>query len=164
MAQFITFKTFGLELYHPFAYSHDIIDGQIYIPTRNYHQEVKWSVLNDWALGLPIDPKQNPINSANWNEENIDNSPMFKSEQFGKTTAEVNGWFGTNMGIGSENSFGLQNKLNSKMETNLFAKMSSKSDNLRKLNDINYKNSNSNSNSNSYKQITDNWSHSIYLI
>lgn len=29
----------GPENYHPFAYTHEIIDGKIFVPTRHYHQE-----------------------------------------------------------------------------------------------------------------------------
>jgi hypothetical protein len=148
----------GEELYHPFGYSHDIIDNKIYIPTRHYHQEVKWSDINDWALGLPIDPTQNPFTLSTWDDSNIDNSPMFKFEKFGRTAPEVNGWMG---------SF---NNLISSGVNNL-AKMSSKSDNLKKLNDKNYKtekniilDNNTSSYKYSYKKVADDWSHSIYLL
>jgi hypothetical protein len=52
----------GPELYHPFGYSHQIIDNKIYIPTRHFHRQPKWEEINSWALGLPLDPKQNPLN------------------------------------------------------------------------------------------------------
>ncbi len=35
--------TVGNEKYHPFAYSHDIIKGKVFIPTRHYHDETKTS-------------------------------------------------------------------------------------------------------------------------
>ena len=83
----------GPEKYHPFAYSHQIIDSKIYIPTRHYHQEVSWSDVNNWALGSHLDPKYNPLNSRNWTNDNINMSPMFRNENFGSTTAEANGKF-----------------------------------------------------------------------
>lgn len=153
--------TKGPESYHPFGYSHDIIDNKIYIPTRHYHQEVKWSDVNEWALGLPIDPKQNPFSLSTWNDSNIDNSPMFRAEQFGKTAPEVNGWIGFNNKFDDLDPF----------SSNRLAKMSSKADNLRKLNNSNYKTKpnfysgqNSSSNEHFYKNIADDWSHSIYLL
>ena len=139
--------TNGPESYHPIAYSHDIIDSKIYIPTRSYHKEVKWSDLNTWALGLPIDPKQNPINSSIWTDDNIDQSPMFKNEHFGRTSAEVNGWLGTNS----------------------IANLSDKNNNnnLKKLNDRQHSvstNKNSSNIDDKYKNIADDWSHSIYML
>ena len=164
----------GAKSYHPLAYSHDIIDKKIYIPTRHYHQEVKWTDANQWALGLHIDPKQNPLNSMSWNEDNIDQSPMFKSEQFGMTSPEANGW--TNL-FESSTRYNQTNRTNqtnqpnqtnpnnkSGIETNSFAKMSSGNDNLKKLNDSNYKkNLPKNQESIEYKSVADDWSHDIYL-
>ena len=169
----------GAETYHPFAYSHDIIDKKVYIPTRHYHQEVAWSDANAWALGLPIDPKHNPLNSSgNWNENNIDNSPMFRVEQFGLTGPEANGWQSTwdkingngnaRRGDGNANPYPNPN-------SNNLAKMSSRYDNLKKLNESGYKKgsgsngkssqASSNNNSNTqYKEFADDWSHTIYLL
>lgn len=93
----------GPESYHPLAYSHQIIDSKIYIPTRHYHQEVKWEDINDWALGTHLDPKQNPINTRSWTENNINQSPMFRTEHFGRTAPEVNGWSNMVGGIASDN-------------------------------------------------------------
>ncbi len=166
----------GPESYHPLAYSHDIIDGKVYIPTRHYHQEAKWADLNGWALGLPVDPKYNPLNGSNWNDDNIDNSPMFRNEQFGKTAAEANRWFDNPNGLYGQYGNPNQNQNSSQdpFGSNSIAKMSSRANNLRKLNDKNYMGNNSSnlsyqsgqtqSQSHSYKQIADDWSHSIYLL
>jgi hypothetical protein len=192
----------GSEEYHPFGYSHDIIDNKIYIPTRHYHQETKWADVNEWTLGLPIDPKQNPFSLSSWDESNIDNSPMFKSEQFGKTTAEAYGWVNSGFdgnkklnGYGYPNGYanGYANEFANRFgnddpdileNSNGLAKMSSKANNLRKLNDKNYKSGQDNFISNksnlpntnaqtqtqtqtqthTYKQVADDWSHSIYLV
>lgn len=179
----------GPESYHPFGYSHDIIDNKIYIPTRHYHQEAKWADVNGWALGLPIDPKQNPFSLSTWDESNIDNSPMFRQEQFGRTAPEANGWvgfgnslyedkksigygYGNSNGNRNGNSNGFDNEFGSnEFGSNGLAKMSSRADNLRKLKDTNYRTKsnissgqNSSSNEYSYKNVADDWSHSIYLL
>lgn len=166
----------GAESYHPLGYSHDIIDNKIYIPTRHYHQEAKWSDVNGWALGLPIDPKANPFSLSTWDDSNIDNSPMFKTEQFGRTAPEVNGWVGSLSSLGKfdfdsqTNPYSNPNS-SDPFASNRLAKMSSRADNLRKLNDKNYrtgqniKGNNTQSNDEySYKQVADDWSHSIYLL
>lgn len=93
----------GPESYHPLAYSHQIIDSKIYIPTRHYHKEVEWANVNQWALGTHLDPKQNPLNAKSWTEDNINQSPMFRNEQFGKTSPEANGWINMVGGIGLDN-------------------------------------------------------------
>lgn len=145
----------GPELYHPIAYSHQIIDSKIYIPTRYYHQEVKWADINKWALGTHIDPRQNPFNTMNWNEDNIDMSPMFRMEKFGLTSPEANGWINK------------IDKINTsyKQESNSIAQISSRFDNLKKFNDTNYNQQKfSNSTDSIYKNIADDWSHSIYLV
>ncbi len=186
----------GPESYHPFAYSHQIIDSKIYIPTRHYHQQVQWENTNTWALGTHLDPKQNPLNMRSWTDDNINMSPMFRTEQFGQTAPEANGWssivgglidetndtyssnqFNTPQGkfdyYGRQNSQS-QNQSSSSFDSNSIAKMSSRYDNLRKLNDSNYRKNNSQSQSQSqsqpnqhntsYKNIADDWSHSIYLL
>lgn len=186
----------GTETYHPLAYSHQIIDSKIYIPTRHYHQEVEWSDINQWALGTHLDPKENPINLKKWNSDNIDQSPMFKMENFGPTAPEANKWNnmvesldGLNY-IGNNFSSNLFNTPTGKFNTNLFdtkdysnvyrhgtkisnatssnnmVKMSSRFDNLKKLNDPEYrKNLKTNNNQlGNYKNIADDWSHSIYLL
>lgn len=183
----------GPESYHPLAYSHQIIDNKIYIPTRHYHQEVEWANVNQWALGTHLDPKQNPINMKSWNDDNIDMSPMFRMEQFGPTSAEVNGWADTVQSLNGLNDLGNNYSSNlfdtpkgkfdsntntySQTETahnqiqNNIAKMSSRYDNLKKLNNPinNYENksktNNTNQNNNAgYKNIADDWSHSIYIL
>jgi hypothetical protein len=179
----------GPESYHPLAYSHQIIDSKIYIPTRHYHQEVEWTDVNQWALGTHLDPKQNPLNTRSWTEDNINQSPMFRTEHFGKTSPEVNGWVNMVGGMGSDNigmyssnqfetpesRFGYnQNKTQTQTQTqidsNSIARMSSRYDNLRKLNDSNYSKSTKYSQQKqqqsniAYKNIADDWSHSIYLL
>ena len=183
----------GPESYHPLAYSHQIIDSKIYIPTRHYHQEVKWVDVNKWALGIHIDPKQNPLNARNWNEDNINQSPMFRTEEFGLTSPEANGWANlvgsiepNNQDLYSSNQFespisrfGLcsdsnlsQFKTKAQFESNSIVRMSSRYDNLKKLNDTNYnqgqmtKESQSTQSSqlSNYKNVADDWSHSIYLM
>ena len=207
----------GPEMYHPIAYSHQIIDSKIYIPTRHYHQEVKWADANKWALGTHIDPKYNPLNTRSWNNDNINMSPMFRTEQFGlinqsnqtyqtyqtNQSNEYDNFDGDmdmdNMGIYSSNIFetptskfnnyseynkyNKYNKYNSQhqnvqLESNSIAKMSSRYNNLSKTNKTNKTNETNNINEqnkstniantqtqpNVYKNIADDWSHSIYLI
>jgi len=174
----------GPESYHPFAYSHQIIDNKIYIPTRHYHHEVKWTDVNKWALGTHIDPKQNPFNAKNWNEDNINQSPMFKMEEFGPTSPEVNGWANLVGGLNYDNidfyssqaqfetptsRFNQNSYLSqsvSQSNSNSIARMSSRYDNLKKLNDANYKQQklSQSTQSSSYKNVADDWSHSIYLM
>lgn len=84
----------GSHLYHPFAYSHDVIDGKIYLPTRHYHKTVDWAQPNSWDLGLRIGfDSMSPINSKKFNESNIDKSPMFSHGLSDTTTPESFGWF-----------------------------------------------------------------------
>jgi hypothetical protein len=193
----------GHETYHPIAYSHQIIDSKIYIPTRHYHQEVKWEDANNWALGTHLDPKQNPLNMRSWTEDNINQSPMFRTEHFERTSPEANGWANMVRGMGSDN-IGMyssnqfetpefifedsqcqsrtktqtqaqaqaqaqaQNPAPTQHDSNSFARMSSRYDNLRKLNDSKYSKSTDylqHQQSNiAYKNIADDWSHSIYLL
>lgn len=206
----------GPESYHPLAYSHQIIDNKIYIPTRHYHQEVKWADANKWALGTHLDPKQNPLNARNWNENNIDASPMFRTEKLGPASPEANGW-GNLVGGEVEGEGGLNGWANIVKESNLddmsfyssnqfktpvsrfesgfssgsnlsqseaqyesnsIARMSSRYDNLKKLNNnkhhsppqSSHRSSQSSSQSSpqssslTYKNIADDWSHSIYLM
>ena len=57
----------GNEKYHPFAYSHDIIPGKVFIPTRHYHDEKVYRALDE-----------SYHSSRNYNSfGNIDNSLMF---------------------------------------------------------------------------------------
>lgn len=182
----------GSESYHPFAYSHQIIDSKIYIPTRHYHQQVQWSDNNTWALGTHLNPKENPLNIKSWTNDNINMSPMFRTQEFGQTGPEANGWNGI---IGSSidgmndnystNQFDTpQGKFNyqttkisqssqypSNFDSNSIAKMSSRYDNLKKLNNPNYHENNTQTNQQNkqspyitYKNIADDWSHSIYLL
>jgi hypothetical protein len=177
----------GPESYHPLAYSHQIIDNKIYIPTRHYHQEVEWVEVNQWALGTHLDPKQNPLNTRSWTEDDINQSPMFRTEHFGKTSPEANGWANMvggmssdNIGMYSSNQFETpksrfevsQSQTQSQFDSNSIARMSSRYDNLRKLNDSKYSkstNSEQQPTNNAYKNIgykniANDWSHSIYLL
>ena len=191
----------GPESYHPLAYSHQIIDNKIYIPTRHYHQEVEWAEVNQWALGTHLDPKQNPLNTRSWTEDDINQSPMFRTEHFGRTSPEANGWANMvggmssdNIGMYSSNQFEtpksrfevsqsqsqtqsqIQSQIQSQsqFDSNSIARMSSRYDNLRKLNDSNYSKSTKPKQQNQqqnqqqsnivYKNIADDWSHSIYLL
>lgn len=185
----------GQESYHPIAYSHQIIDSKIYIPTRHYHQEVKWADANNWALGTHIDPKQNPLNARSWNEDNIGQSPMFRMEEFGPTSPEANGWANLiggnqvmssdnmssdNLGPYSSNQFetpssrftldsnSLNSQSNTQFESNSIANMSSMHNNLKKINDSKFKQKqykeSKQSTSSTYKNVANDWSHSIYLI
>lgn len=52
----------GKEEYHPFAYSHKIVNNKVFIPTKHYHQHDIMSV-------------------KNYNVDNIDSSPMFNLNQ-----------------------------------------------------------------------------------
>lgn len=133
----------GQESYHPFAYSHQIIDNKIYIPTRHYHKEVKWTNINQWALWSYLDPKNNPLNMKNWTDDNIDQSPMFRTEQFEQFEKPV-----------------IQSYLNdieNNLEQNNIEKISSIYDNSK--NELKSKQKSS-----TYKSLANDWSHSIYLL
>ena len=108
---FIVCKLGSNKDYYQLSYSHEIIDKNIYIPTRHYTEKKSWSENNAWALGMPINPNISPVNT-NWNESTIDNSPMFSSNFSKQTTADRFGWFKDN-----KNSFNFetpksQNKFN----------------------------------------------------
>lgn len=160
----------GPESYHPIAYSHQIIDKKIYIPTRHYHQEAKWTDVNNLTLGSYIDPRQNQVNTQNWNEYNINQSPMFRMDDFGLASPEANRYDNIVPGIDSNsiyssNKFEMpkskfdsdkyqskQNSLYSQFKTYFTDQILSKNIDLKKSSDSTYKN------------IADDWSHSIYLI
>jgi hypothetical protein len=175
----------GSESYHPFGYSHNIIDKKIYIPTRHYHQEAKWEDFNQspsWALGYPLDPKQNPLNSLVSNPTDVDSYPMFREEQFRSTGSKINGWVGnfdnfsnfdTLKDSDNLNDLGRFDKLNlGDKETNGLIRMSSRVENLKKLNNKKFEQDikpkydikSQNNDKFTYKQIADDWSHSIYLL
>jgi len=59
----------GNEKYHPFAYSHNIADGKVFIPTRHYHDENNSSSYNNYDM----------FTNKSYVSTNIDNSPMFNS-------------------------------------------------------------------------------------
>ena len=100
----------GAENYHPFGYTHNILNGKIFVPTKHYHQEPA---------------KQQPIslNKKAYNEFNIDSSPMF-SAFMPASAAGAGGWPAnhsegwdhdiyllnciTNSGINGSMSFGLK--------------------------------------------------------
>jgi hypothetical protein len=71
----------GNENYHPFAYSHDITGGKVFIPTRHYHDESNqqnFLVSNDFYNNFDV--PQKPL----YDTSNINNSPMF--DTWGKST------------------------------------------------------------------------------
>ncbi len=102
----------GTQDYHPFAYSHNIIGGKIYVPTRHFHKTIDWTQPNYWDLGLRIGfDAMNPISSKKWNESNIDKSPMFTQGFSNNTTPETFGWFGNGKKSGKINKdFEQENK------------------------------------------------------
>lgn len=123
----------GNKTYHPFGYSHNIIDNKIYIPTRHYHQEVKW-INNYNEVGLPIEHKYDFLNFFDWDDQKNSNS-------------------------------------NHNVKNNYISQISSKSNNLKKLNDKKYKKeqniipiNKSQTDDFTYKQIANDWSHSIYML
>lgn len=59
----------GNEKYHPFAYSHNIAGGKVFMPTRHYHDENISSFYNNY----------NMFTNKTYVSTNIDNSPMFNS-------------------------------------------------------------------------------------
>lgn len=59
----------GNEKYHPFAYSHEISQEKVFIPTRHYHDENINNFYNNYEM----------FSSKNYTIDNIDNSPMFSS-------------------------------------------------------------------------------------
>ena len=147
----------GPESYHPLAYSHDIIDSKLYIPTRHYHQEISWSDANSWALGLPLDPGYSPITRKDWIPDNIENSPMFKQEYLAST-------------FNYPESEQFQEDSKKRWGSNSIGRMSSLGLNLQKLNNRNFKQEYSQKQNQfedrtgNYKNIVDDWSHSIYVL
>jgi hypothetical protein len=89
----------GNNNYHPFAYSHQIIQNKIYIPTRHYHELPDLNDVNNvnnWSLGLRLGlDGSNPIGTQKWDENNIDKSPMFLQSLSSGNTAEAYGWLGS---------------------------------------------------------------------
>lgn len=59
----------GKEKYHPFAYSHNISNEKIFIPTRHYHDDNINSYYNDYGM----------FNNKSYTSNTIDSSPMFSS-------------------------------------------------------------------------------------
>jgi len=60
----------GKENYHPFAYSHNMLNNKVFIPTRHYHDENKSHSTN---MGNDF------FKSVKFTSDNIDNSPMFNT-------------------------------------------------------------------------------------
>lgn len=58
----------GNEKYHPFAYSHNITDGKVFIPTRHYHDNTNL-IYNNYDM----------FSNKSYTNNNINNSPMFSS-------------------------------------------------------------------------------------
>lgn len=73
----------GNEKYHPFGYSHNIIDNKVYIPTRHFHKEVSQSS-NEWEFRMPVSQSNSEWTRNQTNSkisvDNINNSLMFNSE------------------------------------------------------------------------------------
>lgn len=59
----------GNEKYHPFAYSHEITQEKVFIPTRHYHDENINNFYNNYEM----------FTTRNYTNDNINNSPMFSS-------------------------------------------------------------------------------------
>ena len=160
----------GPESYHPLAYTHDIINGQIFIPTRHYHEEVEIQTNKDigWTLGLPLDFRTNTLIQNSWDENNIDQSPMFRVEKFGKTAPEVNGWL--NNDVQNNNSKSSNNlKANFQyLQTNNLAKMSSQLSGYTNIQSSlqpqQPQQSGSSNSLSKYSKIADDWDHTIYLM
>lgn len=63
----------GNHKYHPLAYSHDITNGQIFVPTKHYHGHVEEKVTDDW---------DHEIYFYNINKPSIPNNFMFNFNQY----------------------------------------------------------------------------------
>ncbi len=123
----------GKNNYHPFAYSHQIIQNKIYVPTRHYHELPDFNDVGNWNLGLRLGlDNSNPISINKWNENNIDKSPMFSQSLSSGNTAEAYGWLGS----GNKNKSNIQ-KINQK-------------ENYQK-------------NPDPFSEIVDDWAHEIYF-
>lgn len=61
--------------YHPFAWSHNLLNGQIYIPTRHYHNHQDDENVDEDLLSYG----KSQINMKLYDASNIDQSPMFSS-------------------------------------------------------------------------------------
>jgi len=59
----------GNEKYHPFAYSHEITQEKVFIPTRHYHDENINNFYNNYEM----------FTSRNYTNDDVDDSPMFGS-------------------------------------------------------------------------------------
>lgn len=132
----------GNNNYHPFGYSHQIIQNKIYVPTRHYHEKPDINDVNNWGLGLRLGlDGSNPISSSKWDESNIDKSPMFSQNLAPSTTAESFGWI-------KDNSSGL--KPNFVAKINPVKTMKQSSDQKQSSNQF-------------IESEIDDWSHDIYF-
>jgi hypothetical protein len=93
----------GQEEYHPFAYSHNILNNKVFIPTKHYHQH------------------QNNFSMAKYDSFNIDSSPMFNyNVAYNNTVADkiADDWdhdiYLYNVGPSNGNLNGVQNTNNEK--------------------------------------------------
>lgn len=66
----------GNDKYHPFAYSHDIAQEKVFIPTRHYHDENNNNFYKDYDM----------FSHNRFNASNINNSPMFSSWNLSNNT------------------------------------------------------------------------------
>ncbi len=95
----------GKHNYHPFAYSHQIIQNKIYVPTRHYHEQLDINNTDNWNLGLRLGlDNSNPISINKWDENNIDKSPMFSQSLSSSNTAEAYGWMGKKVPVKQTNT------------------------------------------------------------
>ncbi len=91
--------------YHPFGYSHQIIQNKIYLPTRHHLIIPDFEDANNWSLGLRLGlDGSTPINTSKYDESNIDKSPMFAQDLSKTTTPENFGWFGKTTNKNKSNS------------------------------------------------------------
>jgi hypothetical protein len=68
----------GNEKYHPFAYSHNIANEKIFIPTRHFHDENNNPYFYDYEM----------FTSKKYTSTNINNSPMFNSWKLTKNLTD----------------------------------------------------------------------------
>lgn len=65
----------GRNEYHPFAFSHNLLNGQIYVPTRHYHNHLEYNS----NTNNQFDNNQFDNKLFSYDASNIDQSPMFSS-------------------------------------------------------------------------------------
>ena len=104
--------------YHPIAYSHQIIQNKIYLPTRQYINLPDPDDVNNWNLGLRLGQDgSTPITINKWDESNIDRSPMFSQSISKNSTPESMGWFGSKPNDKNKNKSNSNTKSNKSDES-----------------------------------------------